>query len=217
MPDRTHHDSDAAQSIREHALALFARGGYTGTSLRQISTAVGCDVALVPYYFGSKAKLFTGVVGDASSATRREVLEGFERTMADAQDPATAMESVYRFMDAWTEGEGQLSMRALIMTAAAGEAVPSAIQEFARSELQSLVDQITEFEGFWEETRWGLTTFVAMVMGTEILKHMVEYEPITSMDRQELARLKVAELRSMLEMLWERAEESGGAPTPAST
>nr|NLD40587.1 TetR/AcrR family transcriptional regulator [Actinomycetales bacterium] len=206
-------DSEAAQSIRHQSLSLFGEGGYTGTSLRQIALAAGCDVALIPYYFGSKPELFIEVVGTASQSTRAMVRDGFKRVIADGDDPTTAMESLVGFLDAWTQGEGQLGMRALLMTAAASSAVPEKVQEFASSELQSLVDEIVQFEGFWEETRFGLTIFVALVIGTEILTHFVGFEPLTRVGREELARAQVSELRDSLERLW---AESEPAPEPPS-
>lgn len=205
-------DSDAARSIRHHALQLFAKGGYSSTSLRQISAAAGCDVALIPYYYGSKPQLFIEVVGAVSRTTRAMVLEGFERVVTDGEDPTTAMESLVSFMDVWTQGEGQLGMRALLMTAAASSAVPESVQEFASSELQALVDEIVQFEGFWEETRFGLTIFVALVIGTEMLNHFVEFEPLTYLGREELARAQVAELRDSLERLWAESEAAADGP-----
>lgn len=40
----------------------FSQTGYGGTTLRAIATAAGCDVALIPYYFGNKAELFLEAV-----------------------------------------------------------------------------------------------------------------------------------------------------------
>ena len=43
------------------ASAAFAKAGYEGTSLRQIATAVGIDLATLKYHFGDKPTLFTEV------------------------------------------------------------------------------------------------------------------------------------------------------------
>lgn len=40
------------------ARALFAEHGYTRTTLRAIAADAGCDVALIPHYFGNKQGLF---------------------------------------------------------------------------------------------------------------------------------------------------------------
>ncbi|MDL2262436.1 TetR/AcrR family transcriptional regulator [Bacteroidales bacterium OttesenSCG-928-I21] len=43
---------------------LFMKNGYNGTSVRDIATASGTNVAMVNYYFGSKEKLFGEVFED---------------------------------------------------------------------------------------------------------------------------------------------------------
>lgn len=53
-------------ATRERILAaareLFAARGYRGATLRAVAEASGVDVALIPYYFGSKDGLFTASV-----------------------------------------------------------------------------------------------------------------------------------------------------------
>ena len=48
--------------IAGHARRLFAERGYDGASIRMIATASGVDPALVAYFFGSKAQLFSEVL-----------------------------------------------------------------------------------------------------------------------------------------------------------
>ena len=40
---------------------MFARHGFDGVSVRDITTAAGVDVALISYHFGGKRELFTAV------------------------------------------------------------------------------------------------------------------------------------------------------------
>lgn len=49
--------SEAAQEIFSVSLALFARNGYTGTSIRQIASEAGISVGLTHHYFGNKERL----------------------------------------------------------------------------------------------------------------------------------------------------------------
>jgi len=48
--------------IIESALRLFSTKGFEGTSVRDIATDAGVNVAMINYYFGSKEKLFEKVV-----------------------------------------------------------------------------------------------------------------------------------------------------------
>ncbi|MEZ2121294.1 MULTISPECIES: TetR family transcriptional regulator [unclassified Corynebacterium] len=54
--------SSARNRILASASALFAARGYRGTTLRAVATGAGCDVALVPHYFGNKEGLFRAVI-----------------------------------------------------------------------------------------------------------------------------------------------------------
>ena len=50
------------ETIIESALQLFSTKGFEGTSVRDIATDAGVNVAMINYYFGSKEKLFESVV-----------------------------------------------------------------------------------------------------------------------------------------------------------
>ncbi len=51
----------AKERILEAARDEFARYGYTGASLRAIAAAANIDVALIAYYYGNKASLYSTV------------------------------------------------------------------------------------------------------------------------------------------------------------
>ena len=53
---------DKREHIIHSALALFAEKGFDNTSIREISTKAGVNVAMVNYYFGSKEKLFEAMI-----------------------------------------------------------------------------------------------------------------------------------------------------------
>ena len=54
--------SRARNRILASAGALFAAHGYRGTTLRAVAVGAGCDVALIPHYFGNKEGLFRAVI-----------------------------------------------------------------------------------------------------------------------------------------------------------
>lgn len=55
--------SDARSRIVAAATDEFAENGYDGATMRAIATRAGVDAALVHHYFGTKADLFTEIVG----------------------------------------------------------------------------------------------------------------------------------------------------------
>lgn len=60
-------ESDLREDLRERILAeatsLFADGGYSRTSMRQVAEAAGCTKPALYYHFGSKEELFRAAVG----------------------------------------------------------------------------------------------------------------------------------------------------------
>lgn len=56
---------ETRQAILDAATALFARGGYASTSVRDIAAEAGIDAALVIRHFGSKEALFLRTMNDA--------------------------------------------------------------------------------------------------------------------------------------------------------
>ena len=93
------------ESIRTKMLdageILFAEKGYAGTSVRDITSLAGCNVAAINYYFGGKMRLYEAVldryfdymsqvrVGILESITRdeytlEELIDGFGRVFAES-------------------------------------------------------------------------------------------------------------------------------------
>lgn len=62
--------TDKKAHIINNAIDLFAEKGFEGTSIRDLATRAGVNVAMVNYYFGSKEKLFESMVAERASYTR---------------------------------------------------------------------------------------------------------------------------------------------------
>ena len=71
--------SDSRDLIVRAALRCFAEKGYDGSSTRDIATQAGVNQGLIPYYFGSKLKLWQAAVDLAFA----ELAAGLETTRAD--------------------------------------------------------------------------------------------------------------------------------------
>jgi AcrR family transcriptional regulator len=56
---RLQEQEDARARLIDAAIALFADKGYEGTSVRDLASAAGVNVAAVSYHFGSKDALYT--------------------------------------------------------------------------------------------------------------------------------------------------------------
>jgi len=85
--------SDKKSHIINVAIELFSKNGFEGTSMRDLASAAGVNIAMINYYFGSKEKLFEAIVEGRSEKARKE----FEEL---AQDKSlSAMQKMDRIID----------------------------------------------------------------------------------------------------------------------
>ena len=68
----------AKQRLLDAAERLFAKRGYHGVSIRDITDAAKLDVALVNYHFGNKRALLTSVFERRAEVLNRERMERLE-------------------------------------------------------------------------------------------------------------------------------------------
>jgi AcrR family transcriptional regulator len=86
--------------ILDAAERLFARHGFYGVSVRDITQAARVDVALVNYHFGSKRKLFAAVFQRRAEVLNRERLALLEAVRRDALPGIPSLEAI---VNAFTE------------------------------------------------------------------------------------------------------------------
>lgn len=88
----------AAQATREAILRaatkVFARHGFAGGRIEQISKAARSYDRMIYYYFGSKEGLFIAVIED----TYRRFNEAEQALALDATQPLAALDAVIRFI-----------------------------------------------------------------------------------------------------------------------
>ena len=73
---------DTKSRILDAAESLFMQHGFEATSLRQLTTAAGVNLAAVNYHFGTKEELFQAVLTrrlDPMNQERIDLLERYER------------------------------------------------------------------------------------------------------------------------------------------
>lgn len=66
--------TDKKAHIVNVAIELFSQNGFEGTSMRDLASAAGVNIAMINYYFGTKEKLFETIV-ESRSTMFREMLE----------------------------------------------------------------------------------------------------------------------------------------------
>jgi len=75
------------QKILDTAERLFALQGYAATSMRQIISEAGVNLAAIHYHFGSKEELLDEVVLRKAGPVNAERLARLEAAVADGQTP----------------------------------------------------------------------------------------------------------------------------------
>ncbi|MFO1425846.1 MAG: TetR family transcriptional regulator [Steroidobacteraceae bacterium] len=88
-----------ADRILDAAEKLFARRGFHGVSVRDITQEAGVDVALVNYHFGSKQALLDHVLTRRSVPLNAERMQRLEACLARA---GTAPPDIEEVIDAFT-------------------------------------------------------------------------------------------------------------------
>jgi AcrR family transcriptional regulator len=151
------------EKIMDAAEQLFARRGFHGTSVRDITGAAGVDLALVNYHFGSKKQLLAAVLERRGQVLNEERLQRLaaERLRA-APDPPSTEAVVDAFLDPILErlsqaGAGWHSYFALIAYVnnspewgrkLMGTTFDEVVREFIKAVMASLPDAAPE-DIFW--------------------------------------------------------------------
>jgi AcrR family transcriptional regulator len=86
---------DTREKIVEAALEVFADKGFDASSTREIASRVGVNHGLIPYYFGSKQKLWRAAVDHAFLEMQGEI-----DAMDDRQDEPGPRERAARMIRA---------------------------------------------------------------------------------------------------------------------
>ncbi len=95
-PDPT--SADTKTRILDAAEQLFMEHGFEATSLRQLTTAAGVNLAAVNYHFGTKEVLFEAVLTRRLDPMTQERIELLERLEREALGKPLACEKVISAM-----------------------------------------------------------------------------------------------------------------------
>lgn len=176
----------ARAAILAAARAEFGRRGFEAATLRAIAEAAGVDVALVSYYFGSKADLF---------------LEALELPV----DPAAVLGGV---LEQGLDGAGERLLRALLtIWDEPGTGAPLAAM------MRSLATRADVLRLFVESKLVGTiaaaltgpdaelraAAFTTQVFGLLLERYVLEIEPLASAGHDELVALIAPNLQRYLD------------------
>jgi AcrR family transcriptional regulator len=156
-------------AIIEAAKELFAARGFRGTTTREIAKLAGVDMALVHYFFGTKAELFARVIDVPLPAAQIAELIG-------KKDDRGAGERLARFYleTMFIENGSQITS---MLRAALGD--PESIPTLRKLLQEGVVrDAAALLSGRSAKLKAELVG--AIVVGLFICRHMMQLEPLAS-------------------------------------
>jgi len=166
---------DTRADILEAARALFASGGFSGTSIRAVAARAGVDPALVHHYFGSKDDLFVAAL--QLPFDLREVVGPVV-----AQGPDGAAERLLRvFLSVWDDPELQPPLLAL----ARSLTDPTSKALMRDGFLKVVIGPLGAALGIDSPER-RMPVAASQMMGLIFMRYLLQVEPLASMPADEL-------------------------------
>lgn len=187
------------QQLLEAARFRFAHDGYSATTVRDIASDVGVNVALINRYFTSKEGLFTACISRAGEQLVQEDIG------ADGVD-----QIVSRMVELLTDAPAdQHSLQLLILLRSSGDAGVDAIR---RDIIRSYAERMARATG-WKPTDADAESVLlraqlamATALGIVLLRSSTGVQPLTSVTRDDL----VGPLGDMLRALLSPSASAGG-------
>jgi AcrR family transcriptional regulator len=174
-------------AIIEAAKRLFAARGFRGTTTREIAKLAGVDMALVHYFFGTKAELFAHVIDVPLPAAQIAKLIG-------QKEDRGAGERLARFYleTMFVENGNQITS---MLRAALGD--PESIPTL-RKLLQEGVVRDAAALSSGRSAKLKAELVGAIVVGLFICRHMMQLEPLATAPVKDVVALIAPALQAVL-------------------
>ena len=167
---------DARAEILAAARAEFAERGFEGTTLRAIATSAGVDVALVSYYFKTKAELFIAALElpvNPAAALRGILATGPE---------GAGTRILSTLLQVWDEPTSGAPLAALLRSLPTQTAMA---QDFIGQQL--ILTVADAIEGPGAELR--ASAFVGQILGLVLERYVIGVEPLASASHDQIVEL----------------------------
>lgn len=169
---------DVRSDIVAAARDSFSAKGFRGTTLRSVAEAAGVDVALIPYYFGSKAGLFAATL---SLPVNPAELIG----PAFEGDPAGIGERVARtFVGAIRDDSIGPALLGLMRSAIADESARDNILDFINNVV--LETYAAHVGGDIEAARQRAALAATQILGVAVGRHILQVPELVALTDEEL-------------------------------
>lgn len=174
-------------AILASARKAFAKYGYDGAGLRGIAEAAGATAMMVGRYFGSKERLFSQVVADAM----RDPIILSEGNLSQADLPRAFAEAL---VGVTTQGQPPLDGYLVLFRSTTSATAARIIRERVAQVHQTTAT--AAITGDHPAERAAL--FLALIGGVQMMRQMLELEPLTSAEPALLVDLLTPVISSLI-------------------
>lgn len=163
---------DTRGAILDAARTLFARNGYTATTLRAVARDAGVDPALTLHHFGSKDALFRSAMEfPVDPAVIASVIESGERDRVG--------ERLCRyFLELWEDETTRASLLTILRSALTHDAAAEMMRGFISEALVGRVAAVLEVP----DPELRATLVGSQLVGLAIARYLLRIEPLASAD-----------------------------------
>lgn len=166
-------DSGTRDAILEAALALFARHGFEGASIRAIASTAGVDPALIRHFFGDKEALFVTAL-----AARSEIPERLAAAAARS-GPSAGHAFADAYLGMWEDPETRPVLLALVRSAVTSPRAGALLRE-------TFIARIVDRFPVGPEDLGPVALAGAHLLGIALARHVIELPLIVAISHEEL-------------------------------
>ncbi|MEI6665595.1 MAG: TetR family transcriptional regulator [Chloroflexota bacterium] len=181
-------EGDSRADILEAARELFAAKGFKATTTRQVAERAGVDAALIHHFFGSKLELFKAAINieqmaaalasELAASSGADAAEGLVRLYLERLFPAQAS-----------------SLAAVLRTALGSPDEVPQLREMLHGTIVAVASRAIQ----GEDAALRAELIGSQMMGLLLMRHVVGVEPVASASIDDLVRLLVPPLRTLIE------------------
>ena len=169
-------------AVLSAAKERFATEGYEKTTLRAIARDAHVDPSMVLYLFGSKEELFRESL---RLIIDPEVLVAALTGAAD-DDPDIGTRMVRTYLRIWETPDTAATVRAMLQSATSNSHAHDAFRGFMQNYVLTAVSGVL---GGGEQARLRATLAASQLVGTALLRYVIEVPPLATLPVEEVVAL----------------------------
>lgn len=184
-------EGDSRADILEAARDLFAAKGFKATTMRQVAEQAGVDAALIHHFFDSKVELFQAAIN----------VHALAQSVANEIVPPSggdAAEGIARLYLEQLFPTQQRTLAAVLRTALGSPDEIPQIREMLHGTIGTIVAVASQAIG-GKDAALRAELIGSQMIGLLLMRHIIGVEPVASASVDDLVRLLVPALRTLLE------------------